>query len=407
MTPAISVAASAVLCAALAAPTLGPVKAVTPARSEGQLHARVAAGPDGFLAVWAAGIGGRSKIRAARLAADGTSLDPEGFDVATAPGGCFEPAVAYGHGTWLVVWSDLRGGDHEVRAVRVGTDAVVKDAGVVALADEPTPSRMPDVAATADGFVVVWAQAAPHLHGFSARARRLGADGAPLGDVLHVNEAGDWKAGEDFTHSSLSLSICQSPRVAVQGTQAVVFWGGTVEASQGYPVVRAVVDLQGFTVSTAAENAVPEAKTRIFLPEVVPFGADGYAFTWTDYRERGAAGLDDGNFGVMASDGTTVFGGFADPQAVRTAYSPALAGSGVLAFVEPWQNPARNRRTEYHLFVRSFAADATSPGADVQVEGEGAWPALASGPAGTLLVYTVVNAAEGGNGALLARGVTP
>ena len=54
---------------AAALPAIGPATKLTPqGPAEGQRHARSAASDSDFLVVWEAGIGGQSKIRAARVA---------------------------------------------------------------------------------------------------------------------------------------------------------------------------------------------------------------------------------------------------------------------------------------------------------------------------------------------------
>ena len=63
---------------------------------------------------------------------------------------------------------------------RVDLQGTLLDGTGVQLSDEPTAASMADVAATSDGFVVVWAQAESTERGYVPRARRVGADGVPV-----------------------------------------------------------------------------------------------------------------------------------------------------------------------------------------------------------------------------------
>jgi hypothetical protein len=392
---------------AAAAPVAGAAQKVTPTLAGvGQRQARVAAGPDGFLVVWAEGVGGGSRVRGARVGTDGVSLDPGGLTLAVAAGGQFEPAVASGHGIYYVVWSDLRAGDHVVYGARVAATGEVLDPGGVPLSSEPTAARMADVAATPDGFLVAWAQAEPSGRGFAARALRLGTGGLPLDPApLKVTDPAPWTAGEDFGHAALADAICQHVRVAVQGTTALVVWGGTAGRQQGYFIVRALLDVASGATAVAADNAVEGAQSRIYNPAACDY-SDGFLFSWTDFRERGGVGLPDDNAGLMTTAAAVSYAPLQETHTARIVWEPAVATNGVVAFVSPYENPQRDRRMESHLILRQLLPDGTSPGADVQVEVEAAWPALATHAGGaTLLVYTVVGT-PADNGMLRARVVT-
>lgn len=386
---------------ALSAPTVGGGQLVTPqGPSEGQKHARAAAGAGNFLVVWEAGLGGTAKIRGARVGLTGASLDPAGITISNGAGGQFEPAVAFGHGEYFVVWSDMRSGDHAVYGSRVTIGGQVLDPAGILLSTEPTAARMADVAATPDGFVVAWAQAEPMNHGFVARARRLGTDGQPTDLApLHLTDVQPWTFGEDWGRSIIDDVICQHVRLAVQGSTAMVMWGGTIGRQQGYFIVSAWLDLPTWTVSMPPAVAVVGAQSRIYHPAVCNFG-QGFLFSWTDPQERGAEGLPLDNTGLMASDGGVSYGPLESTAQSRIVWTPAVASNGLVAFLDPGTNPNG-------LTLREVQADGSSPGQDVVIPGGAAWPALAmpdSGP--TLLVYTTVNAATN-NGMLQAYLVTP
>lgn len=376
---------------ASAALRVGAANKVTPTISEGQRHADVAAGTDGFLVVWEAGVGGASKVRAARVGLDGVSLDPGGFTLSSAPGGQFDPAVIWGHGVYLVVWSDMRSGDHALYGARVSSQGQVLDPAGILLSTEPTAARMADVASTQSGFLVAWAQAEPTEHGFVVRARRLGADGQPAPTVLHLTDAPPWSAGEDWGRGEISDLIAQQVRLAIQGAHALVMWGGTPGRVQGYLIMSATIDLSTWTVVRAPQAAVVGAASRIYMPAVCDFNG-GYLFSWTDFRERGGLGLPNENAGTIDADGGVRYGSLLDSSMARIVWTPAVSPDGVIAFVDP---PG--------LLVREILPDGMTSGSEALVAPSAAWPALAAHVSGsTLLVYTITDAPLD-NGTLRAR----
>ncbi|RMG21467.1 MAG: hypothetical protein D6729_00710, partial [Deltaproteobacteria bacterium] len=128
---------------------IGDEHLVTPERhGELQRMARVAAGEGQFLVVWQAHLGGASRIRAARVGIDATSLDPAGFDLSAAPGGQFDPDVAWGHGVFMVVYSDMRSGDHRVVGMRVSADGRLLEAAPIPISTATRAARAPAVVAT-------------------------------------------------------------------------------------------------------------------------------------------------------------------------------------------------------------------------------------------------------------------
>ncbi len=105
------------------------------------------------LVVWAevpsSLIGG--DIYAARVANDGTVLDPGGVPVSTAPGVQRTPAAAWDGTDFIVAWCDFRAGPQgDVYATRVSTAGVVLDPGGFAVAAEPQDAEV-DPSAASDG----------------------------------------------------------------------------------------------------------------------------------------------------------------------------------------------------------------------------------------------------------------
>jgi hypothetical protein len=98
-----------------------------------QTSPAVASNGAGFLVTWEdRGSGGSSEsdIYASRVDADGTTRDPDGIPIHTAPGLQWTPDVASDGTNYLVVWTDSQSGTrNDVRAARVAPDGEVLDPG--------------------------------------------------------------------------------------------------------------------------------------------------------------------------------------------------------------------------------------------------------------------------------------
>ena len=93
-----------------------------------QFSPAIARGPSGYLVTWCGenGSAGRD-VFAARVAGDGTILDPGGFTVVSAPSDQMSPAVGWDGASFLVAWTDYRFRD--VYGARVSEAGTVLDPG--------------------------------------------------------------------------------------------------------------------------------------------------------------------------------------------------------------------------------------------------------------------------------------
>ncbi len=385
----------------MAQPQVGGGRLVTPdVTVEAQRQAQIAYGTDGYFVVWEGGLGGHSSIRAARLGQDGVSMDPSGLTLTNAPGGQFEPAVAWGHEHYMVVYSDLSSDDLSVMGILLDSKGVVQG-DPFNLSTIPATSRMPAVAASSDGFIVAWAQAEPTDHGFYLAARRFSSDGQAMdSQPLPLTEMSAWSAGEDFEHKVTALADTQNIRIAIKDDLAVILWQGTSKREQGVHINRVFLSLTTGQEIFPADNAIPDAHSRIWHPEICVLGQH-FLFVWTDYRDRGNLGLDDSNAGIMSDTGDAVFFSIAEDGGARKVVWPAVSSNGLMVF-------ASTESDSHHpLLVRSLTENATSTGPDIEIGDEGAWPTMVMGSdSNSLLVYTRINSEEH-NGLLTARIIIP
>jgi hypothetical protein len=311
--------------------------------------------------------------------------------------------VAFGHGIYLVVLTSMEAGDHRVLALRVGRDGTLLDPSPIRLSAGETTARMPAVAATGTGFVVAWAESDATGRAFGLRALRIGADLAPIDATpITVSAPGDTPVGEDFGNGFLGNSVVQNPSIALRGDQVMIVWAGTVGREQRYQVQRAALDATTGAITLAPGLAIEGLRGRVFHATIAPFGT-GYLMSWTDFRTRGRIGRDDANAALLDEAGQATYVALSSGGG-RVVRTPAVAPSGLVAFVDTGKK--QDTHTPSPLRVRQVLPDGSSPGPDLDVAPDAAWPALATGADGaTLLVYTRVDDSVAA-GALFARIVT-
>jgi hypothetical protein len=171
----------------------------------------VAAGHGIYLVVWREGWhgkGGSARIYAARVSVEGKQLDPRGIEVAPASAGVQErPRVACAGDTFLIVWQDLRNGkDYDVLGARIDRNGKVKDRKPIVVAAGPGNQVLPDIASDGERFVVVW----QGLHGEDPTYRGYAAAVSVAGKVGPAVETG----------------VTPQPRVAWNGSHYLAAGGG-------------------------------------------------------------------------------------------------------------------------------------------------------------------------------------
>ena len=149
---------------------------ISSAPGELQGKPAIASDGNNFFIVWrdARNYGTNSwDIYGARISPDGTVLDPDGIAISTfanidpSPGNQYFPSVAFDGTNFVVVWIANRSGNngsYQVVAARVATDGTVLDPnGVTVTADSLTPLRMPSIAFDGTNFLVTWRTAGSEI----------------------------------------------------------------------------------------------------------------------------------------------------------------------------------------------------------------------------------------------------
>ena len=288
---------------------------------QGRSASDVAAGAGGYLAVWEDFRTydlDHSEIYAARIAPDGTVLDPAGIRVTSAPGQQTGPRVAWNGSEYLVVWTDFddpyRSTGDDIYGARISADGVVLDQTPVAIGDSNVDEWQPDVAWNGSAWVVAWT--ANVANGSDIRVERLTTDLVTIGPQ-DLNFA-----ASSYAQSNVALAVEGTTTVAIytdwrdsdtgDGTNVymnrLTADGGMLD--DGFPIVTGTIDQVAGGISaspsgvlvtwTAFEGPVPgigaAVHARRFIggspagsvidiaasgeTPSVAWGADGYLVAW-------------------------------------------------------------------------------------------------------------------------------
>ncbi len=305
-----------------AATTLDSSLQLVTGAGNGQQRAAAAFDGSEYLLVWEEERAGNdTDIYGARVAADGTLLDPEGFAIASAPGTQRYPSVAAIPGTFLVTWEDLRPGvpfaESAVYVARVtGAGAVLDPAGIPIASASSSTFRMPAVAADGAAFLVAWHPAPLEHH--SAAAVRFTASGTVL-DPAPITVG---------THTGINPKL----GIAYGGGEYLMVWADSQSGSSDLYGARftsagVMLDASPFAIST---NQYDEADP------VVTWAGSAFVVAWQDSREF-FNGQD--VYATRVSPG----GGVLDPDGIAVASGKGWKGSPKIAFdglntIVTWQD---------------------------------------------------------------------
>lgn len=247
---------------------LDPDGFVVSACSLDQLLPQVAEGPSSCLVAWEdERSGSRWGIYGARVDKDGQVLDPDGLLIRQGTGDSRSPAIAYGHGHWLVAWEEqLVEGDIYCALVDTSGSAgspvpVCRGGGV---------QSWPAVGATDSGFVIAWEDWRNGLYP-QVRCARLDPDGV----LLDTGGVELWPDHYDQ----------ERPAVARCGDNVLVAWEESALLDSDVWGLRlapsgAVLDSAPIRIGRA-----PGPQRR---PKLVDAGQDVLAL-WSDSRNQSTA----------------------------------------------------------------------------------------------------------------------
>lgn len=147
----------------------------------------VASNGSGFYVTWRHDKSFVHEVRGARVAPNGTVLEPGGVVIGAAQGQVDVPNVAPLGTGYLVVWENRAATEEDIHGARISSTGVVLDQPPLAISQASGVQLTPRVASNGASALVVWEDrrsTASGIHG-----RRVAADGSLGGDLSLVNNA--------------------------------------------------------------------------------------------------------------------------------------------------------------------------------------------------------------------------
>ncbi|MBI3851780.1 MAG: cadherin-like domain-containing protein [Verrucomicrobia bacterium] len=335
----------------------------------------VAANGSDYLVVWqdSRNISTNSQdIYGARVSSTGLLLDTNGIAISRAMNTQSYPAVAASGNGYLVVWQDARNGfsNTDVYGARVTASGVLVETNGIVISNAPNNQNAPAVAANGGDFLVVWED----WRNFASRSDIYGARVNNSGLVLESN-------GIAISQSPVFQSV---PAVAANGTDYLVVWQDYRNLNN-YDIHGARVTASGDVVETNG-IAISRAASAQLAPAVAASGTD-YLVVWQDLRNGvpDVYGTRITNAGIVVeTNGTAI------SRAINTQSAPAVAANGS-GYLVVWQD-ARNGEANTEI----FGARLTPSGALIETNGlvissivnNEAVPAVAFNGTNYLVVWT-------------------
>jgi len=205
--------------------------------SRDQTSPAVVWGGTEYLVAWSDARAGPGKqdLYAARVSADGVVLDPSGFAVSVAAFNQADPAVDFDGTNFLVGWTDARDDEfaYHVYAARVAPDGTVLDpSGIPVATDVLMPPAPPAVVWTGRSHLVAWGTGDPSAPG-DVIARRMTAAGHvedPSGIAVSLG-ANSQAAPAIASDGTDELIAWLDQRVNTDGSFEEAVYAGRVSAS--------------------------------------------------------------------------------------------------------------------------------------------------------------------------------
>jgi large repetitive protein len=263
------------------------------------VHGKRAIASDGtnFFLVWRDtrnGPGDVFDIYGARIARDGTVLDPGGFPIAVSqkydpnPSNQYTPSVAFDGTNFLVVWTANKKLDtvaYEVYCARVTPAGKVLDSPELQVTAGANAERMTPIVFDGTNFFIAWRNTGNNIYGTRLSKAGLSLDGP--------------------TGFPICTAASYYPNMAFDGTNFLVVWHGTPPGGDmfhydvyGARVTKggAVLDPNGFPIAVDATNKEHTG---------IDFDGTNYLVVWYDWRPNDSS-QDGSIYGARVTPGGKV-----------------------------------------------------------------------------------------------------
>src|SRR5215216_584579 len=199
-----------------------------------------------FFVVWTGYETNNGDIYGARVADDGTVLDPSpGIPISAAPAQQILPALAFDGANYLVVWQDRRTNDiYDIYAARVTPTGTVLDPGGIPISSAAGDQTAADVAFDGANYLVTWTDwsgsSGPEVYG--ARVTTAGAVLDPAG--IQISIAGNAQSSAAVAFDGTNYLVTWEDR---RSDAALDIWGARVSPA------GTVLDPAGIPIGLAAQ----------------------------------------------------------------------------------------------------------------------------------------------------------
>ncbi|MEO0067797.1 MAG: hypothetical protein ABIK23_01530 [candidate division WOR-3 bacterium] len=297
-----------------------------------QAHPAVAFDGTNFMVVWHDDRRGYLDIYGARVSQSGTVLDGNGLQICTATRPQSFPALVFDSTNYLVVWADERNGNYDIYATRVTPGGTVIDTGGIPISTVVNNQRLPAVGFDGSNYLVVWTDG------------RSGVD-----DIFgtRVGTAGTVIDSAGFCVST-AANTQGEPASAFDGSNYLVVW--TDDRNGSYDIFGIRVTPAG-TVIDSATIPISTAENNQNNPAVA-FDGTNYLVVWGD-RRNGNADI----YGTRVTpEGVVVdTAGMPISEALNNQVYPAVAFDGT-NYLVVW---ADDRNGDYDIYGARVSPQGT------------------------------------------------
>jgi len=231
-----------------------------------QVEPAAVAAVSGWFVVWRDNSIGLQYPFGARIASDGSLIDPDGILLATGNNAQIDPATARSPDSWLLLWSDSRSVGNDILGIRFDPPGNKIDEAPFSVTTAPRQQTSADVAFDGARYVAVWSDA-------RGASRDIYAGRVETsGDAIDGNGFAVTTATRDQTVPSIAWS---------DGDSGLVVWQD--RRNGNFDVFAAVVSSDGTVI--ASDIAVCDVSGDQLRPSVAfdPARA-AYLVVWSDRR---------------------------------------------------------------------------------------------------------------------------
>ena len=211
--------------------------------------------------------------RGARIAADGTVLDPGSFIIGSGTNDRYFVDVDFDGTNYFVVWQDQRGGTWDIYGARVAQNGTVLDPSGIPIANTADGERIPRIAFNGENYLV------SYKHDQQIGGRRVTPAGVVIDSLsrIAISQVPMGAHYHDITsYNDNWISVWEDKRYEYAPTHG---------PAQSYDIVGARIDSSG-TVLDLYPNDIPVALVASWQYESrSAFNGTDYLLVWEERRE--------------------------------------------------------------------------------------------------------------------------